>query len=382
MTWKDFLRFWRSVPSRGRMAAQLIALGVLLATIALLLVPDRKPFIGDRGALDFLGTIAAFAVAIFSVFLLNKRTINSEKLLEHTQLAEQAGRYQKGAELLANERLAPRLAGILILRNIAIANPRQYYYAVLNVLITFAEEQTADVWQAYERLKKPNGGVAPAYKNPDDLAKVRQKTPEDVVAAIRAVGSIRGIHDRKRYEASWVGDAKLRIHRVILSDCTVRGGNFDLMHISEGLFDGVRFAGCSFKGTEIGLMDVIDISFRECDLEDADLTTVDNVKIDEVRRIGLTDSRLRNFTVRALAERVIVEDSEVDEKTEIFASELLFEGWSHLKQPRILAHKARGVAWKLHDQVPPASLEKRLWVDIILPKEPKGLATTIPQKLI
>ena len=252
--------------------AHVVGFSILAATLVIVLLIGGF-LVANKSVFEVATGAGAIYVAAWTVGLLYWRTRNGDRLLEHSRVAELAARFQRASDLLASEKCAPRVAGVVLLQDIGLLNAAEYHNVVLNLLIVFAEEQTKTNWDAYEQLREMR---PESRRGADEWETAFARTPEDVMAAVRAIGKLRATDGAREVERAWLGDARLRFRRVILSNCTIMEASFDRMVVENACFYAVIFEQCNLAGTEVSKLNVIDACmFVKCNMEGVSMEVTD-----------------------------------------------------------------------------------------------------------
>ncbi|WP_193337461.1 hypothetical protein [Devosia beringensis] len=306
--------------------------GIMLAGMVLGITwPDEFKstgfWIGDAGVLTTL-TIGAGIVGL----VLNNRTSN--KTLRQAQIAEIAGRFQRGVELLASSDVASRMGGIHILRDVAGQAPQQYHYATIDTLSGFMATRTRPQYDAFYRCEMafqrkedpPDTDIALAFRN----------TEADVVLAFRTIGEMR-LSTSANEEKAGQWSRKIRIERVLLCVVEVDFGDFTDVLFRGCIFASCTFRSCSFARALIKCRLPYKNTFEDCDLRGADVDrNTGDWKIDQELVLELCD--LRETRIVIGTPRLRVNRCRMNGKTDFsFYVPWFSESWTDDEQPIIKA---------------------------------------------
>jgi hypothetical protein len=303
-----------------RNALQLVIVTGSIATIIMIGIRSLWPEAGeiligkDFGVLSFATAAATVAFVAFNAIISQKNLANTTAALEQSRKAEAVLRFQRASEMLGSNLLATRVAGVLLLQELAQQQPEAFFNTVLNLLIVFAEERTQPAWNAVQQLhdtikERQESSEAEHWNT------AFKQTPEDVLAAVSAIGKLRSLPERQRLEEQWIGKGeKLWLRRVILVDRTLRDCDFSRMDIEGGLLCNVNFANCRFVETAIGNVTIIETAFNSCDLSRARIACESGIATPSPsnglpkRRLSFRQTNLDQATIRTDAERIFAID--------------------------------------------------------------------------
>lgn len=196
---------------------------------------------GMLAVVGSIGTVATAVAAAVGIYFLNRRTKHSERTLELQQVSELAGRFQKGVELLAENSVTARTAGMQLLREVAYSAPNQYHVPVLNTLAAFVRETTI----AHRVLVKPSGGEGKLS------IKLVPGTPRDVIEAFAAIGYIRRRVPHREFERDVGRPGVFLLLDTVLKDCLVMHKDFSNMSMASVTFIDCNFDHCDFSESQL-----------------------------------------------------------------------------------------------------------------------------------
>ncbi len=230
------------MPHQGVLAALVSA--VVTAMVVSAMVgrwPDTPTLLlGNVGILPFLVAVATVIFLGINSRVAARGLANTQATLEQSRRAELATRFQKGLELLQSAHIATRVGGVVVLRDVAVAAPDQYWPAVQEVMINLIESGSASI---ADEIKKQ----APLAQNFRMRALPGPVTGRDVAQALDTIG-LKDVALRKAVLASGL-IRPLSISGIAVSGLVLRG--LDLRH--------VRFNQAVFKQA----------GFHDCDLSDS-----------------------------------------------------------------------------------------------------------------
>ena len=168
---------------------------------------------------------------------------------EHSLLNE---RYQKGAEMLGNEVLSVRLAGIYALDRLARDYPEQYHLEIMKLFCAFARNPTSDENLVLIEIIESIEADPQEMPAPDMLQIYRsRRAREDVQAVLTAIGKrsekSRSFENAKGFELD-LCTADLR--NVVLTDANLSGSNVLLIGalLSNALIFNTNLSNADMRG--------------------------------------------------------------------------------------------------------------------------------------
>ena len=293
-------------------------------------------WIGDAGILTTLTIGAGLAGLILN-------NSNSNKTLRQAQIAEIAGRFQRGVELLASGDVASRMGGIHILRDVASQAPQQYHYATIDTLSGFMATRTRPQYDAFYRCEMALRRKEEPVES--DLVLAFRNTEADVVLAFRTIGEMRlSVGASEEKTGRW--SRRIRIERVLLCVVEVDFGDFSDVLFRGCIFASCVFKSCNFAGALVNCRLPYQNTFEDCDLRKANLDrNTGDWKIDEELVLELCD--LRDARVVIGTPRLRVKRCRTNSKTDFsYYVPWFSQSWTDDDQPIIKAQFAAVPALK------------------------------------
>ncbi|MGX7709526.1 pentapeptide repeat-containing protein [Methylobacterium sp. Gmos1] len=277
-----------------RLEAPNWTVGGAVVAIILLLVSTVYAFSAGKNAAESVQMIYQSALviagliglplAIWRSWTAHKQALTSQKQLEGFQkqialleAGAEADRLQKSTELLESDKLAVRIAGISILRNIAINTKHTYRSEAFQILKSYAKHTSVSDRQNYESSSERKK-LDMIYKTPDDIAKAFEailKVHDNYKEGLGSI-DVYGIQldniSFGQYNTSLVKFVNCYIYYSVVKDHS--GATFEDCLFSNCVieFDTWRhtsFDNCEFEDCRIeGTLDVSTVStcvFKNCD---------------------------------------------------------------------------------------------------------------------
>ena len=212
-----------------------------------------------RGSQDSLGTtirtVALVIGGVIAAILAMWRSRVAERQATTAQRGLLNERYQKGAEMLGNEVLAVRLAGIYALQRLAEEHSEQYHVQVMRLLCAFARHPTRQMQS--EAPVQDEMAVRKSDPTPFDEP---QEIREDVQAVMAAIGYRRG-------EA-----ILLEKHSQFKLD--LRGADIRNARLNKANLAGADFTNANLRQAHLVITDLSNAVLRHADLScEVDLET-------------------------------------------------------------------------------------------------------------
>ena len=239
-------------------------------------------------------------------------------------------RYQRGAELLANENLAVRVGGIGVIENLAHERPQEYLYQVVQFMCAFAQHPLTDTssdsvetptpvdegdqvkWQSrlvravrYDRhgdhtdvsiydIKRPRRDVVMAVRVAADGAKQLADILGDVDSPLKL--ELTGVQlrsaelNRIDLTKAQLGGADLaysllfganlpyaalvgaNLSHVVLEKANLAGAHLNSANLAGAHLDNANLAGAHLVDTILAGADLADADLQNADLRKTDLT--------------------------------------------------------------------------------------------------------------
>jgi hypothetical protein len=142
---------------------------------------------------------------------------NTSRQIALAEAGVSADRLLKGAELIEHEKLAPRMAGVAILRDIAAAEGHQYQEEAIHLLCAFIRQKS----RASREIFNSSGGIG----DYDHL------TRDDIVLAFQSINDIAREHPRGQYD----------LVDLFLNTRSLSGIDFSSLHTSSLMMAHVHF---------------------------------------------------------------------------------------------------------------------------------------------
>ena len=193
------------------------------------------------------------------------RSIVADRQATTAQLSLLNERYQRAAEMLGNEVLSVRLAGVFALQRLATEHPDQYHVQVMGLFCAFVRLPTRD-----QNIESGN-----SRNWPRSVLGIRQ----DVESALNAIGS----RDETRRFLERRADVRLDFRGANLSEAQIM--NADL---SRAMFHHSNLPNAYFANT-----DLTDANFSGADLSKAQFHEVDFKGV-HIRSANLSGAMLQD----------------------------------------------------------------------------------------
>ena len=220
-----------------------------------------------RGSQDSLGTtirtVALVIGGVIAAILAMWRSRVAERQATTAQRGLLNERYQKGAEMLGNEVLAVRLAGIYALQRLAEEHSEQYHVQVMRLLCAFARHPTRQMQS--EAPVQDEMAVRKSDPTPFDEP---QEIREDVQAVMAAIGYRRGEaillekHSQFKLDLRGADIRNARLNKANLAGADFTNANLRQAHlVSADLSNAVlRHAdlSCEVEGTPMMFKTLLD----------------------------------------------------------------------------------------------------------------------------
>lgn len=225
---------------------------------------DRSTIFRNFGlfALAAIGLV----LAVWRSFLAHKQTNTANRQAEiankQAKLAEsglQIDRYQKGAQMLESSELSVRIAGIFALRELAISDPDDTYFLVLDILYSFVREKSKE--------RKQKSQPIPNHHN---------NFPADIQIALNSTNFLRetipntAAKYRHYVRAPDLSGAKLSGANLIRAN--LNGANFRDADLSCAMLANANLSYSDLYGSNIGDANLINANLSHSNLGEANLS--------------------------------------------------------------------------------------------------------------
>ena len=181
--------------------------------------------------------VLALAFALWRAWVAEKQSATARRQADTAQLDLLNDRYQRGAQLLGNDDLSVRMAGIYSLQRLAEEDPDQYDLQVMQVFCAFVRNHTEDDESFRRRSER--------------IIRLDKVIPEDVQTALAAVRK-RCQLEQSQFKLPKFTVDLTRIHRRDkggLVRQVTGGGVRDCRALIPVDLDGVRNVGDTKRGT-------------------------------------------------------------------------------------------------------------------------------------
>ena len=187
--------------------------------------------------------VLALAFALWRACVAEKQSATARRQADTAQLDLLNDRYQRGAQLLGNDDLSVRMAGIYSLQRLAEEDPDQYDLQVMQVFCAFVRNHTEDDESFRRRSER--------------IIRLDKVIPEDVQTALAAV--------RKRCQLEQ-SQFKLPKFTVDLSGAILNGCDLSKMDLSGANLYGAQLNNCDFSESSLSGADVGRANFHNANL--------------------------------------------------------------------------------------------------------------------
>ncbi|MGW9820295.1 hypothetical protein ACUXK4_002866 [Methylorubrum extorquens] len=227
----------------GAVVAALLTLFLFVYALSSGEGPAQKIQMIYQSALVMAGLIG-LPLAIWRSWTAHQQFKTTQKQVSLLEQGAEADRLQKGTELLESEKLIVRIAGIAILRSVAVEKSHKFNTEAFRVLNAFASSASK------EQPVYPSGDKLDAM-NEDELP----KSPEDLVEAFNALR-----------------DSSL-VNKMIISELDLRGVMLREVHLHPLFSFGITFRDCFFSKCSVEKNS--DSEYRRCHFYDCDIELTD-----------------------------------------------------------------------------------------------------------
>lgn len=258
-----------------------IFLALLTVGFFFVMADIRASYMGDKktfefwageggGMIEMLSKIALALAGGLALNIASKRAKaankqaetaieQAETAIEQTTIAERsqnASQFQNAADMLGNEKMSVREAGIFSLFSLADLNPKEYYIPTQTLLCAFIRERSVETMMevlqvALEKNKEFNRAKFIERTTDPELDIEFFNCPSDISEAFHAFSALRSPKNMKReQEALWTPD--LHGTYFIGHHTKTRKDNFRNAFLFGSRFDRARFMEPDFKGALLG----------------------------------------------------------------------------------------------------------------------------------
>lgn len=204
----------------------------------------------DRNVALVLAGLVAFPLAAWRGIVADRQAVTAQQGLLNE-------RYQKAAEMLGNEVLSVRLAGISVLQRLATQHPGQYHVEVIRLFCAFIRLPTRD-----QNLEPGNSSFWQGA-----VLGIRQ----DVESVLDAIGS----REETRRALERRGDVRLDFRGANLSGAQILNVDLSKAMFHNSNLSNVNFANTDLTGANFSNADLIGVNFQKADLSKARLDKAD-----------------------------------------------------------------------------------------------------------
>lgn len=218
---------------------------------------------GNHSRLESLRNFALIAGTPLALWLALRRTSTATRQADLAERGQNTDRYQQAVNMLGNEKLSVREAGIFVLQALGETDADNHYFPVQNILCAFIRDRSKELYINYE--KDMIDGV-------DHSSDGIENCTSDIIEAIVAMSSLRTSDNIKREtEVQWHPNLmKSYLYgfshtaKLNLSNANLRGAIFDRSTIHYANFQSAMliisaidttyfkcdFSSCTFAHTE------------------------------------------------------------------------------------------------------------------------------------
>ena len=225
--------------------------GIIVAAvvvIALLVVFWEWLSAGESGSTT-IRNIALVLAGVVALPLALWRSVVADSQAKTAQRGLLNERYQKGAEMLASEVLAVRLAGIYALQNLAREHPDEYHTQTMRLFCAFVRLPTRD-----QSLESGQAAIRPG-----SLLGLRQ----DVESIMGAIGS----RERARIAVERRVELRLDLRGADLREVQILGAD-----LSQAMFQHSELSGAWLANVDLTDASLVDANLSRAQFYDVNLT--------------------------------------------------------------------------------------------------------------
>ena len=217
-------------------------LGVTLAGV--LSEAFREWLLANESGSTTIRNLGLVLAGLIALPLAIWRGLVAERQANAAQQSLRNDRYQKGAEMLGNERLSVRLGGIYALQRLAEEYPEEYYEQIVNLFCAFVRHPTLD--KRHEEEVKAKWG----------MPQVR----DDVKAVMLAIGE----RDKVKVALKLRKGSSLDLDNAYLVLANLSGANLVGAHLRQ-----TNLQHATLRETNLGSVFAFDTKLQDANLEKA-----------------------------------------------------------------------------------------------------------------
>ncbi len=197
-----------------------------------------------------IGGVLAFAFAGWRAWIAARQAQAAQEQVDTAQRTLANDQYQRGSEMLSNEMLAVRLAGIYALELLAKQQPEDYHLQIMRLLCSFAKQPPKDLL-----LDTPH--VFDGEELPPSIR-------PDVQAAVSAIGRRDRRHlDLEREDGFQVDLNRAHLRRGDFRQCLFDEANLTWSDLTEANLEGASLVGADLEYADLSLANMSKANCRE-----------------------------------------------------------------------------------------------------------------------
>ncbi|MEJ8474473.1 pentapeptide repeat-containing protein [Roseibium algae] len=221
-------------------------------------LPDGKKLFEDLRniGLVLLGLIG-LPLAVWRSWLAHQQTQTGLRQAATAERGLIIDRFQKGAEMLESRELSVRIAGVFILRELALSDPVETYIQVLDLLASFLREKS--------KGRTPAPSEHTKTRPPPDFGPFPADLQETVKAISHLRNNVKEAEEREE-RAEW---------RLDLNGSNLSGADLSKANLSGAWFNHANLAGAWFNQANLAGAELINANLSDAHLARANLTDAD-----------------------------------------------------------------------------------------------------------